>query len=171
MKTEVGTVSGETGNDVLLGVYPTGGESGPVDESELGSYLCDCLPSAMHPRMLIHAREVKLGANGKLDREAKVDCVLANARGERNADDPLRTENESTSAICELWNRLLGLDADCSINVTTGCFATVGSSLSATMLLAQLSQLPGSDLWIDENTPRPTASGLLEQLTHQQGPQ
>ncbi len=122
---------------------------------DLREYLSKELPDYMVPSYFIELEKLPLMPNGKIDRKA---LPKPENNSEKNCVAP---RNELEKMIVEVWQEVLGLD---NLSITDNFFLIVCQSLSATGIMARLSQELDIDLPILLIFQEPTVAGLAEQI-------
>ena len=102
-----------------------------LDESEILSYLAECLPAYMRLTFLIRIQHIPLTINGKIDQKSLVKPDLRSANS--NFDAP-KTATELRLAM--IWCDVLNLD-EC-FSVSTSFFELGGSSLLSITMLGRI---------------------------------
>ncbi|KAB8172134.1 amino acid adenylation domain-containing protein, partial [Lysobacter maris] len=133
---EVTVVVREVVGDQRLVAYFTG----TADGASLRALLGDRLPEYMIPSAFVHMEVMPLSPNGKVDRRALPDPVVAALKGERV---PPQTPREAE--VLGIFAELLKLDPD-SISIDSGFFDLGGHSLLLMRLQARMSEAFGVDV-------------------------
>ncbi len=120
------------GDKYLCGYYVAAGD---LAADALKEMLGAALPEYMIPAFLVPLPRMPLNPNGKIDRKALPEPVLAG--------ELVRPANSIEEQLLALWQEVLGLDR---ISTESNFFDLGGHSLSATMLAARISTCFGVEV-------------------------
>ena len=145
-------------SDALVAYVVTAAKA-PASQSDLRDLIADQLPSYMIPEHWLFIDRIPLTANGKTDRAALPDPVLASAL-------PARAETEPMSArerdLADIWAAILQQPTN-AIAAESDFFALGGDSLRAIQMLS-LAASRGMELGMKEFLYRPTLRAMAENL-------
>ncbi|MFD3471225.1 amino acid adenylation domain-containing protein [Streptomyces sp. NPDC058682] len=147
----------ESGDDKRLVAYlvPPAGFQVP-GPGALREYLGDSLPEYMVPSAFVALDALPVTPNGKLDRKALPEPVLAGTLSSRAP----RTPQEEI--LCALFTELLGVPR---VGIDDSFFELGGHSLMATRLITRARAVFGVELSVRAVFEAPTVAGLAGRIT------
>jgi len=153
------TVHGDFGADQSLIAFIV--RRGELMKEELIAFLNQRLPLHMVPMRLLFVNEIKLNANGKIDRKSLPDPKSLESISEKSKVLP---KGEGESYIAGLWKEMLGLD---QVGRDENFFELGGSSLHIIQMQKKIidkigKSIPVTDLFI--HTTIGTLARYLEQI-------
>jgi len=114
------------------------------DPRGLREFLSRALPVYMIPAYFVFLEQMPLNANGKVDRRALPDPLIAG--GEREYVAPA---DEIETGLVEIWAGLFGLEAS-AIGTDRNFFELGGHSLKATVMIARIYKRFGIEIPLAE---------------------
>jgi amino acid adenylation domain-containing protein len=137
---EAVVIARDNNNDKYLCAYLVAkpGEADPIDQSGLREYLSNRLPDYMVPSYFVQLESIPLTPNGKIDRKALPDQVIAAGQ------DYTAPGNKIEKELVDIWAEVLGRDQPHvtqlrqSIGIDHNFFQLGGHSLKATILTARI---------------------------------
>nr|WP_274378029.1 non-ribosomal peptide synthetase [Gordonia neofelifaecis] len=140
---------GEPASSLAAYVVPEGGHELSVDELRDG--VRHRLPSFMVPASIMVIEEIPINAVGKLDRPALPEPEIAEA-------EYVAPASPDEEAVAAVFGEVLGLDR---VGVTVGFFELGGNSLSATRLVARVSEALDVDVSVRDVFGAPSVRDLV----------
>jgi amino acid adenylation domain-containing protein/non-ribosomal peptide synthase protein (TIGR01720 family) len=124
---------------------------------EVRRFLQDQLPDYMCPAKIVVLEQLPLTSNGKIDREALLIAVSAQADSDHRTAPRTSTEE----LLATIWCSILGMP---EVGIHDNFFALGGHSLLMTQLLARVSTALRVDLPLRSAFDTPTIAEMAEQI-------
>jgi len=128
---ERGTATGS--NKYLVGYYTLDGADAGLSQTTILEKLSSVLPDYMVPSALVEMESFPLTINGKLDKRA-----LPEPNFNSLAEDFVPPTTEIETAICPIWQEVLGLE---QVGITDDFFRIGGDSILSILVSSRIRQL------------------------------
>jgi amino acid adenylation domain-containing protein len=147
----------ETEGDKRLIAYVILEQGADADETELRHYLKSKLPDHMIPSWIVMVEAVPLTPNGKIDRSALRDRVVAKGAREGFA----APRNPLEQLLTGIWAEVLGLER---VGIHDNYFDIGGHSLLATRVISRLRSVLQLEIQVRQLFDTPTIAGLASSI-------
>ncbi|MCX7898838.1 MAG: AMP-binding protein, partial [Methylocystis sp.] len=148
--------------DKRLIAYIVADDGCKIDSATLRSLLAEKLPAYMQPSAIISIEGIPLSPNGKLDRAALPDPIIAQSEARLH----VAPRNTAEWLLVKEFKEILGVD---KIGVTDNFFELGGHSLSAIRLVERIRRLFGRTLAPSELFRTSTVEAIARRISEHQG--